>query len=319
MTEGGYALAFGPVPSRRLGRSLGINHIPPKTCSYACVYCQLGRTDTMRAERLPFHAPASLGRGVARRVEEAGRQGERIDYLTFVPDGEPTLDSGLGEAIDSLRPLGKPIAVISNASLLWREDVRFDLCKADWVSVKVDAIEEASWRAVNRPHKSLRLDAILEGLLEFAAVFRGRLVTETMLVAGMNADDGSLEATASFVGRLDPAVAYIAVPTRPPAEPWVAPPSPERLVVAHGLFAERVGQVELLIGYEGDEFALLGSAEESLLGIASVHPMRRDAVSDLLRRAGEPWATVERLVERGRLVALEHAGHTFYLRKLPGR
>ena len=130
----GQMIAFGPVPSRRLGRSLGINNIPPKTCSYSCVYCQLGRPTKMQIERLGFYPPQRIFREVLRRVDEAWQTGEAIDYLTFVSDGEPTLDIRLGEAIDRLRPLGKKIAVISNASLLWRTDVRNDLTGADWVS-----------------------------------------------------------------------------------------------------------------------------------------------------------------------------------------
>jgi len=99
---------FGPVPSRRLGRSLGINNIPPKICSYSCVYCQLGRTLRMEIERRAFYEPEELIRAVRERVEELREGGERIDYLTFVPDGEPTLDSNLGEEIAALKDLGIP-------------------------------------------------------------------------------------------------------------------------------------------------------------------------------------------------------------------
>jgi wyosine [tRNA(Phe)-imidazoG37] synthetase (radical SAM superfamily) len=132
-------IAFGPVPSRRLGRSLGINNIPPKVCSYSCVYCQLGRTLKMQVERQAFHLPEEILVAVQKKVNSVKAAGESIDYLTFVPDGEPSLDINLGHAIELLRPLGLPIAVITNASLIWREDVRTDLRKADWVSLKVDA------------------------------------------------------------------------------------------------------------------------------------------------------------------------------------
>jgi wyosine [tRNA(Phe)-imidazoG37] synthetase (radical SAM superfamily) len=117
-------LTFGPVPSRRLGRSLGINNIPPKSCTYSCVYCQVGPTP--RTEVLPraFYAPTQIVQEVKAHLARLRERGERVDYLTFVPDGEPTLDSRLGETIDRLRPLGIPIAVISNGSLLSREDVR---------------------------------------------------------------------------------------------------------------------------------------------------------------------------------------------------
>ena len=130
-------IAFGPVPSRRLGHSMGINNIPPKICTYSCVYCQVGRTINMQVERKSFYKPEEVVQGVETKIREAKERGEPVDYLTFVPDGEPTLDINLGNEIELLKPLGIKIAVISNASLIWQEQVRDDLRKADWVSLKV--------------------------------------------------------------------------------------------------------------------------------------------------------------------------------------
>jgi wyosine [tRNA(Phe)-imidazoG37] synthetase (radical SAM superfamily) len=178
-------IAFGPVPSRRLGRSLGINNIPPKICTYACVYCQLGRTIQMQIERQAFYRPEEVVDAVRDKVQKARESGEAIDYLTFVPDGEPTLDVNLGREIARLRPLGIRIAVISNGSLMWREDVRADLMDADWVSLKVDSMRDDVWRRIDRPHGTLRLGAILDGMLEFAESFRGELVTAG---AGLSVD-----------------------------------------------------------------------------------------------------------------------------------
>jgi len=124
-------IAFGPVPSRRLGRSLGVNNIPPKVCTYSCVYCQVGRTIRMQVERRVFYGPEEILQAARDKVERARESGEPIDYLTFVPDGEPTLDVNLGREIELLRSLGIKIAVITNASLIWREDVREALMKAD--------------------------------------------------------------------------------------------------------------------------------------------------------------------------------------------
>ncbi len=164
-------IAFGPVPSRRLGRSLGINNIPPKSCSYSCLYCQVGVTQGKLVEPRDFYAPEDIYQEVSEQLKKAHNSDEPIDYLTFVPDGEPTLDINLGKAIDLLRPLNIPIAVISNASLLWREDVRAAIGKADWVSVKVDSVVEEIWKQVNRPHVALRLDDIKDGI-RHGAVFR---------------------------------------------------------------------------------------------------------------------------------------------------
>jgi wyosine [tRNA(Phe)-imidazoG37] synthetase (radical SAM superfamily) len=133
-------IAFGPVPSRRLGRSIGINHIPPKTCTYSCVYCQVGRTSRLRSDRRAFYAVDDIVADVERKLDDARLADEKIDYLTLVPDSEPTLDISLGRVIERLKPLGVDIAVISNGSLLWREDVRAELAEANWVSIKVDAV-----------------------------------------------------------------------------------------------------------------------------------------------------------------------------------
>ena len=310
---------FGPVPSRRLGRSLGINNIPPKICSYSCVYCQLGRTLRMEIERRAFYEPEELIRAVRERVEELRKGGERIDYLTFVPDGEPTLDSNLGEEIAALKDLGIPIAVITNASLIACEDVREELSRADWVSLKVDATTEAVWKKVNRPHKALSLEGIREGILEFARNFRGTLATETMLVSGVNDAPEEIAAVAGFLAEVKPAIAYISIPTRPPAEPWVKPPTEEVLTRAYAAFEERLAHVELLIGYEGDAFAASGDAAHDLLSITAVHPMREGAVEELLARDRADWRVVEELIHAGKLVELEYSGHRFYMRALPSR
>jgi wyosine [tRNA(Phe)-imidazoG37] synthetase (radical SAM superfamily) len=135
-------LVFGPVPSRRLERSLGMNNIPPKTCSYSCVYCQVGKTTNITVDRQAFYKPEELSRAVRRKVDEATARNVKIDYLTFVPDGEPTLDLSISKEISSLKQTGIPIAVITNASLLWRDDVKEDLRKADFISLKVDAVSE---------------------------------------------------------------------------------------------------------------------------------------------------------------------------------
>ena len=307
-------IAFGPIPSRRLGRSLGVNHIPPKVCTYSCVYCQVGRTSSLRIRRRAFYEPNQVEVAVREKVTKARSSGEAVDFITFAPDGEPTLDIHLGQEIARLRPLGIPIAVITNGSLLWREDVRANLMLADWVSVKVDAVREPVWRRVNHPHGRLRLPTILDGVLRFAGEFRGRLVTETMLVAGLNDGEAEVEAVAEFLARLRPSTAYIAIPTRPPAEEWVRPPSEEAITRAYAIFRDAGVQVELLTGYEGDAFAFTGDVEADLLAITAVHPMREDALAAFLARAGADWGLVTRLMAQGLLVETEYRGQKFYIR-----
>jgi wyosine [tRNA(Phe)-imidazoG37] synthetase (radical SAM superfamily) len=315
MTGEGSRCWFGPVPSRRLGRSLGINNIPPKVCTYSCVYCQVGRSTEMPVERRAFREPRAIYEEVRDRCEQVSREGERIDYLTFVPEGEPTLDRNLGDEIARLKKLGIPVGVITNGSLIDSADVREELRRADWVSLKIDAVRESTWRRINRPHRSLDLAAMLEGMREFAKGFEGTLVTETMLVEGINDDEEGLEEIAGLLRRLRPWTAYLSVPTRPPAEEGVRAPDEETLNRAWQIVARRLPRVEHLIGYEGDAFATTGDAEKDLLGITAVHPMRREAVETLLCRAGADWSVIEALVARGDLAETVHEGHRFYVRR----
>ena len=309
-------IIFGPVPSRRLGQSLGVNNIPPKICTYSCVYCQLGRTLRMQVDRRPFYEPGEIVRQVKDKIEKAKGNEESIDYITFVPDGEPTLDINLGREIELLKPLGYRIAVITNSSLLWDEDVRVELLKADWVSVKIDCVNQEMWRRVNRPYRTLRLNLILDGVLEFARGFKGELATETMLVKGLNDSGELLTETAEFIARLNPAVSYVSIPTRPPAEEWVNAPDEETINRAYQIFKERIANVEYLIGYEGNAFAFTGNAEDDILSITSVHPMREDAVEDFLKRAGGDWDIIRNLIAQARLLEAEYEGKKFYIRKL---
>jgi wyosine [tRNA(Phe)-imidazoG37] synthetase (radical SAM superfamily) len=308
------SLVFGPVPSRRLGRSLGVNTIPPKVCSYSCAYCQVGRTTSLEAERRTFFPAEELFESVRVKVDDLRERGEQLDFVSLVPDGEPTLDLGLGRCIRLLKTLGVPVAVISNASLLGREDVRAELAAADWVSVKIDAVSERTWKGLNRPHRSLVLADILDGVLAFRSSYAGRLVTETMLVAGRNDRDEDVDATAAFLARVAPATAYIAVPTRPPADARVKPASVLVLTRAH----ERIGaggqNVELLAASEGDSFSSSGDAAEDLLAITAVHPMRRAAVVGMLARADAGWEVVRGLLDDGRLVETPYAGESWYVR-----
>jgi wyosine [tRNA(Phe)-imidazoG37] synthetase (radical SAM superfamily) len=312
------AITFGPVPSRRLGRSLGINNVPAKTCTYSCVYCQLGPTKGRTAEPCSFWTPDDIRESVQRRLSATGAGDVVADYLTFVPDGEPTLDANIGESIRALRPLGIPVAVITNGSLLWRDAVRDALGAADWVSVKVDSVDEKTWRRINRPWAGLPFDAVLDGIRQFASAYRGELATETMLVAGVNDDAKSIDRIGHFVAAIDPAVAYLAVPTRPPAVATVRGPDEEALTACYERLRAHVPHVEYLIGEEGDAFASTGDPEADLLAITAVHPMRESSVEELLRRAGAERSVVEDMVVSGALKVVTYAGTRFYVRPLSG-
>lgn len=311
-----HAIAFGPVPSRRLGRSIGINNIPAKVCSYSCVYCQLGRAIKMQAHRQSFFPSQDIVRAVTKKLEQAQAADQPVDYLTFVPDGEPTLDSQLAQTAQQLQPLGIPLAIITNSSLLGQPAVRDDLQHFDWVSVKVDAADEASWRTIDRPHKHLSFTNMVDGLHAFANQYTGQLVTETMLVEDYNTHDAGLQATAELIDQLHPHTAYLAIPTRPPAVSKILPASETSLAKAYGYFTQRQLPTEYLIGYEGNAFAFTGNAEEDILSITAVHPMRRDAVEELLQKDAATWQVVDRLIAQDQLIHVVFGNNDFYVRKL---
>lgn len=312
-------IAFGPVPSRRLGHSLGINNIPPKICTYSCVYCQVGRTLNMQVERKVFYKPEEIVQSVEKKVREAKERGEPVDYLTFVPDGEPTLDINLGKEIELLKNLGLKIAVITNSSLIWDEDVRSDCYKTDWISVKIDALTRDIWKKIDRPYGSLKLEKILDGLSEFALRFKGEMTTETMLIQGINDNTEQIEKISDFIAGLKPARSYIAIPTRPPAEKWIKPPSENMINMAVQIFKEKAIPTEYLIGYEGNAFAFTGNVEEDLLSITAVHPMREDQVRELLDKAEKDLTVITKLISQDKLIESEYKNKKFYTRKLHRR
>jgi wyosine [tRNA(Phe)-imidazoG37] synthetase (radical SAM superfamily) len=310
-------VTFGPVPSRRLGRSLGVNNLgPTKCCSYSCVYCQLGGTRGRQCRRRAFVASETVVAAVAERVAECSRTGQGIDHITIVPEGEPTLDGNLGATIRGLRPLGIPIAVITNGSLLWRPDVRADLAAADVVSVKVDVRRHASWRRLNRPPHSLDIASVLWGILDFARDYRGELLTETMLVEGYNDDTAAVEGVTDFLVKVQPHRAYLAVPTRPPANRFVRPPPEQAVLNAYAIMTRQVRSVELLISEEDGPFGHGDDPERDLLGILAIHPMKESAVRVYLQEIDAPWDIVDHLLERGRLVRIEYQDVPFLLRRI---
>ncbi|MCD6474377.1 MAG: radical SAM protein [Thermoplasmata archaeon] len=302
-------IVFGPVPSRRLGKSLGINNIPVKICSYACVYCQLGRTIKMSIERKAYYEPEKI-------FEEAKKKAGDADYITFVPDGEPTLDINLGKEIELLKEI-KRIAVLTNASLLWMEDVRNDLMEASLASLKIDAISHTLWKKIDRPHPKLDLQEIIEGMLKFSRGFKGEIITETMLIDGIDYSM-EFEKIAGVIKKIKPSIAYLAVPTRPPAERWVKAASEEMLVKAYHAIS-KVARVEYLIGYEGNEFASHENFRDDILSITNVHPMRRDAVEKLLEKHGKDWSEIEEMIKKGELIEIEYGGNKFYMRRIKSR
>lgn len=308
-------IAYGPVPSRRLGYSLGINNIPAKHCSYSCIYCQVGRTTHLKIERQEFYPVDQILSDVEIKVTDCVKLDKKIDYLTIVPDGEPTLDINLGKLISKLKQFNIPIAVISNASLIDRPDVQEELMGADWVSLKVDSVEEDLWKKINRPHRQLSLSKIMDGMLTFRNKFDGELATETMLVGGMNDNRSATNALIDFLLKLQPDVSYLSIPIRPPAESRVTTPPIESLKEIISVCSERVSFIEFLFETEVGDFISTGNIEEDILSITAVHPLREKALREMLARTDNTWETVERLLNANKITSVFYRDENYYLRQ----
>jgi wyosine [tRNA(Phe)-imidazoG37] synthetase (radical SAM superfamily) len=307
------SIVFGPIPSRRLGRSLGINNIPHKVCDYSCIYCQLGSTNYMSIKRREFFTPNYIYSEVVKKVNQLQNAGEKIDYITFVPEGEPTFDINLGKTVEKLKELKIKIAVITNSSLIWVREIQNDLMKADLVSVKIDSVFENIWKKINRPHGILKLKKIIQGIEEFASRFSGKLITETMMVKGINDSIESIYKTAEFIKQIKPEKAFILVPTRPPTELWVKSPDLNLLAAAFQIFYSIIGNAELLTETEGTKFSFSSDVENELLSILTVHPMHIRAVEEFLSKSNSNWSLVKSLIDKNILQATDYSGSTYLL------
>ena len=187
---------------------------------------------------------------------------------------------------------------------------------AGGLALELDVFNEQTWYRLNRPHEDLRWRIILEGMLTFADHYPGKLVTETMLIQGVNANETQLRHVAAFIGCLSPAVAYLSIPTRPPAHSWVCAPDEKSIHQAYQIFNTRITKVELLIGDEGDAFAFTGNVENDLMSITAVHPMHEDAVAGLLGKAGVEWDVIQKMIDDGKLIELHYQGKNFWFIRL---
>ncbi len=272
---------FGPVPSRRLGGSLGIDPIPLKTCNWNCVYCQLGRTVPLTNERRDY-APAEE---ILLEAEQAlsSRAKADMDWVTFVGSGEPTLHIRLGEMVRRIKRMTAiPVAVITNGSLLYLPEVREELVEVDAVLPTLDAGTPELYRKINRPHPEATFERLTQGLIAFRDDYQGKLWVEVMLVRGLNDTAGALGEIAALLQKVRPDAVHINLPTRPPAETWVQPPDEEGLMRAIAILGEVAEAVHPAEG----SFDLNGftSVVDAIVSIITRHPMRQDELEQALDR-----------------------------------
>ncbi len=272
---------FGPVMSRRLGRSLGVDPIPFKTCNQNCIYCQLGRTRSFARRRRSFVSTTDIFSEIATALERD--RGAPIDWITFVGSGETTLFAGLGPLIRFVKTMTEiPVAVITNGTLLSHPDVRRELRTADAVLPSIDAGDRELYQRINRPHPDLSFDRHIDGLMAFRQMYQGRLWIEVMLVSGVNDTPEALADLAAVLTRIEPDEIHLSTPTRPPAEPWVRPLDRSSLERAAAVF-EPAATVIIPEGAD-DGFELAGELDRALIEIVTRHPLREDEVRTIVER-----------------------------------
>lgn len=289
---------YGPVPSRRLGQSLGIDTIPLKTCNWNCVYCQLGRTVPLTNERCEYFPREEILSEVQETLT-SHKAGE-IDWVTFVGSGEPTLHTSIGWLIRQVKKITDlPVAVITNGSLLYLPEVRQDLIAADAVLPSLDAGTAELYRQINRPYPEITYERFLGGLVDFQRRYWGKLWIEVMLVRDLNDTEEALRAIAEALHNIEPDEVHINLPTRPPVETWVQPPDDEGLMRASAIlgdFAQVVHPAEGTFDLSGYDNPL-----DAIVSIITRHPMRQEQIERSLTQ----WAPEQ--VEQS-LVDLETSG-----------
>lgn len=304
-------LVFGPVPSRRLGQSLGIDTIPLKTCNWNCVYCQLGRSVPLVNQRCDYFLPETI----LAEVQAAlfARPPGTIDWITFVGSGEPTLHARLGLLIRQVKALtDRPVAVITNGSQLYLPEVRKELSAADAVLPTLDAGTPQLYRKINRPHPDLTFERLVNGLIAFRQMYHGQLWIEVMLVRGLNDGEQALNDIAGVLRQIEPDQVHINLPIRPPAETWVQLPDDEGVMRATAILGNSAHVVQSIEGPfdfgDGEHLA------DAIVGIITRHPLREEE----LRRALAKWPpgqveeALTELAASGRAQLIERYGTRFW-------
>ncbi len=298
---------YGPVPSRRLGLSLGINLIPEKTCSFNCIYCQCGRTTRLTIKRQSWFPVQEIINQVRSAVA-----GKKVDYLTLSGAGEPTLNLDLGKIIRLLkREFSIPVAVITNSSLLTEPEVRRALYHADLIVPTLAAVDPRVFKRLHRAHPHLSIEKIIQGLKIFRTHYQGKIWIEVMLVKGINDSPAHLARLRQVIYHLQPDLVHLNTVVRPPAENY-----------ARALPFDDLVQIQLLFG-PGTEIVppppkpaqkdFRGNPEQAVLAVIHNRPVTE---TDLNQALGIPHQTlrltITRLLRAGKITKTKFQGKIFY-------
>ena len=300
---------FGPVPSRRLGRSLGVDLIPRKTCPFDCIYCEVGRTTDKTVARQEYREEAILA-----ELSDYLRQGPpELDYITLAGSGEPTLNLGLGRIIGHIKALtATPVAVLTNGALLYLPEVREELKDADLVLPSLDAAREETFRAINRPLPDYPLSRLLEGLKACRREYAGRIWLEVLLLRGLNDSEADLEALRLALRTIRPDKVQLNTAVRPGVEDYARPLDAEAMAAIAGYLSDGL-EVEVVAAGNGVAAQAMAVNDALLVEMLARRPM---TAADLARVLGLPLPLVrQRLVhlcESGQVAGQPYCDQEFY-------
>ena len=310
MTEPGFRYVYGPVPSRRLGRSLGLDLVPFKTCTYDCVYCQMGCTTHKTVERMEYVAVEEILAELKRKLAA----GAAPDYISLAGSGEPTLNAGLGDLIGKIQGLTDiQVSVLTNGSLLWMSEVQEALMAADLVLPSLDAGDERLFHYVNRPHGKISFERMVEGLAAFTARFPGKVWLEVLLLAGVTGLPPEAKKIATLVRRIGPARVQLNTVSRPPAEGFALPLSPDQMLALKDIFP---GEVDIISESEragGRDFAFAEARDVDILALLGRRPCTSaDVANGLGLHVTEALKRLEALIAAGKVNTVATGGRSFY-------
>ena len=299
---------YGPVPSRRLGFSLGIDIIPSKTCTLDCIYCQLGPTTDKTLGRSKYFSPGEILAQIKKKISS----GQRVDYITFSGSGEPTLNTNLGKLIREIKKFTTiPVAVLTNSTLFIQRDVRKALRAADLVVPSLDAASQDIFEKINRPCSPLKIEEIIEGLRTFRREYKGIIWLEVMLVKGVNDSPAHINELKEAISRIEPDKIQLNTVIRPPAERTARPLSPEELEKIKKVFGKNC---EIIAEFDKKaQESLSGNLELAILAMVQRRPVTLSDISASLgRHKNEILKYLNLLLEQGKVQAVVHKDLTYF-------
>lgn len=310
MTSSDFKYVYGPLATRRLGRSLGVDLVPFKTCTYDCIYCQLGRTTSQTSQRGEY-VPVDA---VLAELKSRLALGPRPDYIGLAGSGEPTLHARIGDLIAGIKHLTRvPVAVLTNGSLLWAPDVREALMEADLVMPSLDAGDEYMFRRVNRPYPEISFDVMVEGLAAFTARFPKLVWLEVLLVEGLTGNEKEVEKIAALARRIRPGRVQLNTVSRPPAEASVKPVSAQQLSALCRLFPKAVEVISDAIPQNPLPAGLAAATDQEILDLLARRPCTPHGVAAGLNlHLQEATKRLHALMKAGKISVLRIDNDLFY-------